>query len=138
MDVFLSVNNRERVIQLPVVPEGFKIDSPHNNETYNSFKWGDIKLIGTTGLKGFTLSSFFPIKDYPFLRSRDYFGWEYIEEIEEWKNRRVPIRVIVTGTPINWPMSIENFTYGPENGSGDLYYDLQLDYFPWLTRLERS
>lgn len=132
MDIFLSINNREQVIQLPVIPSEFRIQSPQTNEVYNTIPQGDIKLIGLRGLKSLSLSSFFPTKDYPFLRDRSYKGWEYVEIIESWIDRRIPIRVIITNTPINLAMSIENFNYGPQDGSGDVYYDLELELFPFI------
>ncbi|WP_096199517.1 hypothetical protein [Bacillus sp. FJAT-45350] len=132
MDIFLSINNREQVIQLPVIPSEFNINSPQNNDRYETISQGELKLIGLRGLKSFTISSFFPKKDYPFLRDRTYKGWEYVDIIESWIDRRVPIRVIITDTNINWAMSIENFNYGPRDGTGDIYFDLQLEYFPFV------
>lgn len=133
MDIFLSINSREQVIQLPVVP-AFKIPSPMNNEVYSTINQGDIKLIGQRGLKALTLESYFPAKDYPFLRDRTYKGWEYVEIIEAWMDRRRPIRLIITNTPINLPMTIENFECGPKDGdgSGDVYYSLSLSEFRFI------
>lgn len=137
MDIFLSINNREQVIQLPVIPSDFLIRSPQDNERYKTITQGDIKLIGLKGLKNIVISSFFPNKDYPFLKDRTYKGWEYVRIIEAWKERRVPIRMIITGdSKLNWAASIENFEYGPRDGTGDVYYDLELEYFPFIN-LER-
>lgn len=132
MDIFLSINNREQVIQLPVVPSEFKVPSPVNNETYTTINQGDIRLIGQRGLKAITIDTFFPKKDYPFLRSREHWGWEYVEIIESWIDRKMPIRLIITGTPINMAMSIDNFEYGVKDGSGDVYYTLALSEFPFI------
>jgi len=132
MDIYLSINNRERVIKLPVVPEAFDIKSPQNNEIFTSVSQGDLKLIGLQGLKSLSLQSFFPVKDYPFLRDRTYKGWEYVTMLEAWKAKRVPIRLIITGTPINLPMAIESFTYGVHDGSGDINYTLELEEFRFI------
>lgn len=132
MDVFLSINNREEVIQLPVVPSGFEVSSPMKNNTYETISQGDIKLIGLKGLKGMSISSFFPTKDYYFLRDRTYKGWEYVEMIERWKERRIPVRLIITETPINWAVSIENFKYSIDDGTGDIKFTLAFDFFPFI------
>jgi hypothetical protein len=132
VDIFLSINNREQVIQLPVVPKEFKVPSPVDNENFNTISQGDIKLIGLRGLKAISIDSFFPVKDYPFLRDRSYKGWEYVEIIESWIDRRVPIRLIATNTPVNLPMAIESFEYGPQDGSGDVYYSLSLSEFKFV------
>jgi len=52
--------------------------------------------------------------------------------IEAWKVRRVPIRLIITDTPINMACSIETFEYGPQDGSGDIYYTLELSEFKFV------
>lgn len=129
MDIFLSINNREQVIQLPIVPSEFKIQSPVNNETYTTINQGDIKLFGERGLKSLTIDSFFPSKDYPFARDRSYKRWEYVEMFESWVDRKLTIRMIVTGTPINMLVTIDNFEYGYQDGSGDIYYSLSLSEF---------
>ncbi|WLR52468.1 hypothetical protein LC040_06080 [Bacillus tianshenii] len=132
MDFFLSINNREQVIKLPVIPSSFKIPSPVNNETYSTINQGEIKLIGLRGLKSITIDSFFPVKDYPFLRDRTYKGWEYVEIIESWIDRRIPVRLVITDTPINLAMSIDNFESGIQDGSGDVYYSLVLSEFKFI------
>ncbi|PIJ97858.1 hypothetical protein [Lysinibacillus sphaericus] len=132
MDIFLSINNREQVIQLPIVPSEFKIASPLNHETYTTINQGDIKLIGQRGLKSLTIDSFFPSKVYPFSRNNKYFGWEYYEIIQSWIDRRVPIRLIISNTPINIPVVIDNFEAGVKDGSGDVYYSLALSEFKFI------
>lgn len=137
MDFYLSINNREQVIQLPVVPT-FTIPSPYNNEKYTTISQGDIKLLGLRGLKEITLKSFFPSKDYPFVRSKDHWGWEYVEIFEKWRERRVPIRLVITNTPINLPMSFDNFDYGIQDGSGDIEYTMKLTEFKFVKLQEKK
>ena len=132
MDIFISVNNREQVIKLPVLPKEFKIQSGMKNENYETISVGEIKLIGMPKLKPISLSSFFPNQDYPFLRDKTYKAWEYVNMIEEWNSRRVPIRLIITDTPINMACSIETFEYGEQDGSGDIYYTLSLEEFKFI------
>lgn len=137
MDIFLSVNNREEVIQLPIVPPEFKIASPVNNETFTTINQGDIKLFGERGLKSITIDSFFPVKEYPFSRNKTMFGWEYVEMIERWIDRKLRVRFIVTNTPTNLVFAIDSFEYGPQDGSGDIYYSLSLSEFK-LIQLQKK
>lgn len=132
MDIFLSINNREQVIQLPIVPSVFKIPSPENHEKMDTISQGEIMLIGSDGLKEFTIDSFFPAKEYPFSRNKEMFGWEYVETIEGWRERKVPMRIVITNTPINMAFVITNFEYGIQDGSGDVYYSLSISEFPLL------
>lgn len=132
MDIYISINNREQVIKLPVLPKEFKIQSGMKNESYETISIGEIKLIGMPTLKTISFSSFFPGQNYPFVRDQTYKAWEYVEMIETWKLRRVPIRLIITETPINMACTIESFEYGPQDGTGDIYYTLSLSEFKFI------
>lgn len=132
MDIFLSINNREQVIQLPVLPKEFKIPSPEKHEVFDSISLGEIKLIGPDGLRDFTIQSFFPAKDYPFSRDNAYKGWEYVEIIESWRARKLPMRIIITDTPINMAFVIDDFEYGEQDGTGDVYYSLSISEFKFI------
>lgn len=128
MDIFLSTKDRKQVIQLPIVPAELKIQDTVNNETFTTVNQGDIKLLGLRGLKSISFDSFFPVKEYSFSRNKDMFGWEYVEIIDAWIEKRMPIR-IVAGSAINILMSIDSFEYGLQDGSGDVYYNLSLSEF---------
>ncbi len=132
MDIFLSINNREQVIQLPVVPTQFKVNTGMNNQIYDTVSQGEIKLIGMPKLSSIILESFFPANNYGFVRDKAYSGWEYVNVLEAWKARRVPIRIIITETPINMAVSIERFEYGTQDGSQDVYYTLELAEFKFI------
>ncbi len=147
MDIFLSINNRQQVIKLPILPAQFKIQSGMKNDTYETISQGDIKLIGMPTLKSITLEAFFPKKEYSFLRDRKHKGWEYVEMIEEWKLRRVPIRLIISEDTvytdngpniINMPCTIEAFEYGVQDGTGDIYYTLTLSEFKFIELEQRG
>lgn len=129
IDIFLSVNNRAEIIQLPIVPSEFKISSPVNNETFTTINQGDIKLFGERGLKSLTIDSFFPKNEYSFSRSNQYKRWEYVEIIESWIERKLRVRLIATGSPVNIVVTIDDFEYGYQDGSGDIYYSLTLSEF---------
>ena len=128
MDIFLSVNNREQVLQLPVLPAEFTITKPQKNETFETVSEGDLKLIGVPGLKGITINSFFPVRDYPFLKDRTYKGFEYVYIIDKWIEAKYPIRLIITETPINMVCCVDDFQYTIKK-DGDLYFVLSLSQF---------
>lgn len=137
MDIFLSINNREQVMRLPVVPSQFKIQSPFSTKTFDTINHGEIKMIGLRGLKSISWESFFPSKNYTFCKDRTYKGWDYVNTIEKWRDRRVPIRLIITDKSdndqvINIPVVIENFEYGVKDGSGDIFYSIVLSEFKFI------
>lgn len=136
MDIFLSVNNRKQVLKLPVLPERFQVSKPQKNEVFETVNQGELKLIGLPGLKSISWQSFFPVRDYPFLRDRTYKGFQYVYILDTWRARRIPIRLVITGTPINMPCVIDDFNYeiGPD---GDLYYTIVLGEFKFVKLQQR-
>lgn len=132
VEIFISINNNEEVIQLPVPPESYKLVSPFENESFEGIAQA-LNLIGIRGLKELEISSYFPVRDYPYLQNRDLFGMEYVDTIERWRDRRVPIRIIiVSNNPavmnLNMAATIDNFEYETRK-DGDIYYTLSLREF---------
>lgn len=113
-------------IQLPVKPSDYVVTVAHKNTVVNVTQLGDINLIGKTGLRDITLSSFFPAKDYNFSNNSDRKEpLTYVEKIEGWRKSGKPIRVIITGT-LNMECTIESFSWGEQDATGDIYYTLAL------------
>jgi len=128
MDIFLSVNNRAEVLKIPVIPAEFTVSKPQKNETFETVNQGELKLVGTPGLKTISFSSFFPLRDYTFLRDRSHKGFEYAYIIDKWIEQKLPIRLVITGTPINIAVSVDNFEY-KIGRDGDLYYSITFGEF---------
>ena len=53
-------------LQLPVKPREFTVTVMSRNTVVNVIQIGDVNLMGKTGLREISLSSFFPAKDYNF------------------------------------------------------------------------
>lgn len=121
MEFWLQKEN-DRKFQLPVKPSDFTVTVTHRNTVVNVIQIGDINLIGKTGLREITLSSFFPAKDYNFSNnSSRKEPLSYVEKIESWRTSGEPIRVIITGV-LNMEATIESFSYGERDATGDIYY----------------
>lgn len=134
MDYYLSFNNNEEKIRLPVIPSSFEVNIPHQNTTVNITNLGEINLIGKTGLMNMTIESFFPNQQYNFCLYKDFQKpYEYIKQLLKWKKSGKPIRVIVTGTPINYAVAIENLTYSEVDGTGDVYFSLELKEYKFIS-----
>ena len=133
MEVWLSWQNNKEKFQLPVLPGSFEVGVGNINKRVNINEIGEINLIGKSGLKEMTIESFFPNHEYDFLVTSDIMKpYEYVEMIEGWRTSQKPIRVIITGTPINLPMAIENFSYKEQDGTGDVYFSLELAEYVFL------
>ena len=126
MDIFLYDNSLKNFIKLPVVPLDLEVSSPQEVETFRSIGQGELKIIGDKGSRSFSLETFFPVHDYPFLKDRTYKGMQYVDIIEKWRESKLPLTVIVSSLNINFQCAIEDFEYGVQDGSGDIYYTLDL------------
>ena len=133
MDIFLSVNNREEVLQIPIMPSSFTITKPQTTNKYETVSGEEILLIGTPKLKGLGIESFFPTKPCPYIHhtyNPDMWGWDYVYMIDTWIQKKLPIRLIITydheDTPINMPVAVTNFEYSVKT-DGDLWYKIDFE-----------
>ena len=134
MDYYLSFNNNEERMRLSVIPSSFEVSIPHQNTTLNITNLGEINLIGKTGLMSMTIENFFPDQQYNFCLYNGFQKpYEYIKQLLKWKNSGKPIRVIVTGTLINYAMAIESLTYSEVDGTGDVYFTLELKEYKFIS-----
>lgn len=131
MDIYLSVNNRADVMKLPVLPPTFTISKPQGLQTFETVSQGELQLIGSPKLKSISISTFFPVRDYPYLRDTSMKGWEYVYKIDTWIAQKLPIRLIITDTPINMAVAVKDFQYTIKT-DGDLWYTLELEEFNLL------
>lgn len=138
MEIWLSWQNNTERLRLPVLPPSFEVSVGNLNTRVNINEIGNINLIGKSDLKTITLESFFPNQNYYFCEYSDFpKPYECVEMIENWRKSGKPIRLIITDTPINLAMAIEEFSYGERDGTGDVYFTLELAEYVFLeTRTE--
>ena len=96
MNFWLKHTDKDK-FKLPVTPRAFDVSVAHKNTVVNIVSLGEINLLGKTGLRSITLSSFFPAQDYSFAkadrREPDY----YIDKLEKWRKGNTIIRFIING-----------------------------------------
>lgn len=133
---WLSFNNGAERLRLPVNPEEITIGASHQFNDVNISQLGEYTVYGDPSLKTFEFSSFFP-RDYnptycEYTNIPD--PWEAIQLLEKWQKSRKPCRLTITGTPINYPVTIRSIDYTPERAGspGDIYYSLSLKEFLFI------
>lgn len=133
-DVYISVDNNADVIKIPIPPSSWSFGSPYGVRNFETINLGTISLIGKRGVKSISFSGFFPrdLRTYNFDRSNQMSGWDYVKKIEEWRRREIPVRLIITDTPMNIAMVINNFRYGINDGTGDIQYTINMQEFKFL------
>ena len=123
---------KDKAIRLPVIPSEFERVIDAGYDTNAIIGLGDVAVLTSNGLAQLSLSSFFPNKEYSF---NEYSNvpkpYDMVRYFKEWKNKGTVVRVIFTGTDINQEMYITNFSYGERDGTGDVYYNMDLlEYRP--------
>lgn len=126
MEFWLKKSNSDKFM-LPVNPESFTFTEKHNNTSVNVNSIGEVNLLGKRDLKTGTISSHFPKRDRNYANnSGRQAPYTYINKLLSWKSSGKPIQLIITGTKINFQVTIETLKYGEQDGTGDVYYDLTL------------
>ena len=129
MDIYMSINNREKVLRFPVLPSEFSVPSPFANESYVTVGSGELNLIGKRGLKSISWNCHFPTEKRPYSKPGDIWGWDIVSMIETLRDRKLPFRLIITDTPINMAVTIENFDPGMKAGTKDIQYSIEFKEF---------
>ena len=109
---------------LPVNPSDYTVSVSHRNTVTNVIQIGDVNLMGKTGLREVSLSSFFPAKNYNFA---SYAGdpLSIVEKIERWRKSGEPCRVVI-GRNLNMECTSESFNWGEKDATGDIYFTMAL------------
>ncbi|MCR8645587.1 LysM peptidoglycan-binding domain-containing protein [Paenibacillus sp. N1-5-1-14] len=135
MEFWLSFNNGEEKLRLPVPPSSFEMQTGNTNETVNIYEVGEVQLIGKRRLKSISLASYFPIRDDGLCQYRDFPPpQKCVEMIEKWRDSGRPIRLIIIGESltVNEAMAIESFNYSQKHGPQDIYFTLDLREYRFL------
>lgn len=111
-------------LRLPVTPPSFTIDGGVKIQTVEIHGAGDI-IFGTNGtLATMEICSFFPAKDYFFSYNTGEDPYNYVNWFLIRSYNKTECRFMVSGTPVNIPVLIENIRYSEQDGTGDVYYSL--------------
>ncbi len=126
--IYLSFNNLQEVIELPVLPEKLTIRQSGSNKTYDLLNTGQINVIKGMGLPELELEGYFPLHDTHVTAAMLFEPMYYVEKILNWAGTLRPVRLTMTGTTeLSWPVSIESFAYSEAGGAvGEVSYQLSL------------
>ncbi len=136
--IYISVNNKQELYAIPIVPDGFTIPEPEqHNEVYSGLS-RDYNRIGTLGLRQLSWSSFFPVKrhrNYSFVDdayTKD--GWAYVSFFQRWRDKKVPFRVVVISDEevrLNMPCTVDQFEYSIKRNK-DIAYSITLTEYRFV------
>ena len=121
--------------RLPVLPSTLEVSNGSQNESVNIARLGEVTIIQDPAAKTISFSSIFPARYSSICEFRNFSKpWDYVNKINKFKNNEKPSRFLITGTPINIYVTIEEFVYREGEGDiGDIYYDLTLKEFRFVS-----
>lgn len=114
-------------MRFPVLPGEYKVQGSRGIETVNINVVGETDLGGMRGLRTVSFSSFFPKRYNPSYC--EFKGIKnpqrYVKQIEQMMNGGI-VKLIITGTAINFPCRISSFEWGEDDGTGDIRFSITL------------
>ena len=115
-------------LTLPVTPWKYTVTTSQNNKVVDILDFGEALLFGNARLKKLKFSCFFPNQErhegHKYLVGDNYSPAECIDQIDKWKGAKKPVRVIITESPVNLMMGIEDFNFYEKDSSRDIWYDI--------------
>lgn len=128
VDIYIKESDGSRELRIPWLPDKVKCESGGTRMiTFDILDNGDVDVPSGQNLSRFLWSSYFPgegHKDLPFLRG----SWQSPKKIQtilsEWRAYGTPLRIIMTGTPINHDVYLEDYNFEYESGYGDYKYEI--------------
>ena len=127
MEMYLK--NDKHIFRFPILPSTINIQDYAIINDSNITGLGDVAIFGGKGLRTIEISSFFPNpkRKYKFVNYPNYpKQWDCVSKIRGYMNNGEVMRFIVTGTEINFQARITDFTFSQQDGTGDVYYTINL------------
>ena len=116
----------EEVLQLPHVDERIEVSEGLNTGDFETASGKTLTLVGNTGNRTISISSFFPSKQYRWLNFNSKLSTECLDFFK--RNRKKVLRVVyVNGedTLCNMLSTISSYTVAPKS-NGDYNYSLEI------------
>lgn len=132
MNIYLTNLKTNDELRIPMLPEEIYVKKANQFASYSIITIGDILIPSGTSLDSFSWSAILPgkkRKNEPYVKKE----WRKPKEIYKWitnlkaKNGKpVKARLMITGTPINCDVYLQDFTAKPTGGYGDIEYSISL------------
>lgn len=123
-EIYLSTSSES--VLLPITPAEIGVDSSVNIFRQGVIKIGEIPHFNGVNLRSVSIASFFPNQDYYFAFATKLKTYDLANKLHSWQVSNQPLRLVVTGTGINMIVTILSFNTKEQDGTGDLYYELEL------------
>lgn len=132
VDIYITETSGSRELRIPWLPDKVKFKSNGARMIeYDILDLGPMKIPSGRNLGTFAWESTFPgegHKDLPFLRGT----WQDPKNIQTmlsgWRDNGTPLRLLMTGTPINHNVYLTDYNMEYSGGYGDYTYDIEFEH----------
>lgn len=126
--IYEEAKGKASGIRIPWLPEKIEVDTGDLRAAeYDILDQGPVDVPNGSNLGEITFQSIFPgtaRKGLPFLRGSLKKPDVYTKQMDQWKEKGTELRILVTGTRINYPVYLTKFSYSHSGGYGDVEYSL--------------
>lgn len=114
-------------VTLPVTPKKYNVKDGQMNKVVSVEQLGEALIFGLPSAKKVSFECFFPNPEhgYPFVVGSSNDPASMVDLLTKWKEKRKPVRVIITDSPVNLMTGIMQFDWWEQDGSRDIYYQLE-------------
>lgn len=127
-DIYIKALDGSGEIQVPWLPNSFDFSvNGARMASYDILDAGEIRVPNGRNLRSFSWSSIFPgegHKDLPFLRGSWQDPRTYQGILSRWLQNGTPLRLLMTGTPINHDVYLDDYSVQYAGGYGDYSYSV--------------
>lgn len=124
--IFRNVKTNQELI-MPVTPPEFYVEEGRAVESLDMTDAGQVNLPGLRQLFNERLEFLLPSSARNYTAG-SWTGEAYaaVDRLAEWSNNGDVLRLIVTDTPVNFPVLLGPVRHGQKDGTGDVYVTLEL------------
>lgn len=122
--VFRSVKTNAQ-LTMPVTPAEFAVEVGRNVTVLDMSQTGEAAFPGLSALFDEQMEFLFPVEARNYTQG-GYTGDPYamVKTLTDWSEAGEVLRLIVTDTPVNFPVLLGPVRYGEQDGTGDVYVRL--------------
>lgn len=126
-DIFLTEIATKRKFQFPSLPENVEISSATSYASYHILDLGEVQFPNGSAPDEVSWEGVFygaARKNMTFLIRKWVDPATAYKTLKQWQDKHTPLKLAITGTPINIDVTISSFKCTPGGGFGDYSYSI--------------
>lgn len=127
MDIILSQGGAS--VTFPVLPESYTVSTAQGNTTVNINALGEVNLLGHANLEEVSFSGIFPAGTESYTSGSVLDPMEYVTTIKGMAAKPCELHLLDIQA---MHCTIESFTYGESDGTGDIAFDITLKQYVYI------